>query len=67
MNVATLELSKELYELSGWGEKLGESDFYAVNKKGKHAQEANHRPVNWGYYCKKHWDEGVELEREAMS
>lgn len=34
--------------------------------KGKHAQEALHRPVNWGYYCTKCADEGRELEREAM-
>lgn len=34
--------------------------------KGKYAQENLHRPVNWGYYCKKHADEGRELEREAM-
>lgn len=34
--------------------------------KGKYAQDNLHRPVNWGYYCKKHADEGRELEREAM-
>lgn len=34
--------------------------------KGKHAQEANHLPRNWGYYCQKCYDEGMELEREAM-
>lgn len=34
--------------------------------KGKHAQEALHRPVNWGYYCKKCADEGREIERDAM-
>jgi hypothetical protein len=34
--------------------------------KGKYAQENLHRPVNWGYYCRKHWNEGVELENEAI-
>ena len=34
--------------------------------KGEQAQENLHRPVNWGYYCKKHADEGRELEREAI-
>lgn len=35
MQTANLDLCKALYEVSGWGEKLGETDFYAVNKKGK--------------------------------
>jgi hypothetical protein len=34
--------------------------------KGKSAQEGNHLPRNWGYYCQKCYDEGMELEREAM-
>lgn len=36
-DVASLELCKELYELSGWGKKLGETDFYTVNARGKQA------------------------------
>lgn len=35
-------------------------------ERGKYAQENNHRPVNWGYYCQKCYDIGSELEREAM-
>ena len=34
--------------------------------RGKTAQRELHRPVNWGYYCKKCADEGREIEREAM-
>lgn len=34
--------------------------------RGKDAQENNHRPCNWGYYCQKCYDIGSELEREAM-
>lgn len=35
-------------------------------EKGKYAQKNNHRPCNWGYYCDKCWDKGLELEKEAM-
>lgn len=34
--------------------------------KGKHAQENNHRPCNWGYYCKSCYKKGEEIEKEAM-
>lgn len=34
--------------------------------KGKDAQKNNNLPRNWGYYCQKCYDEGSELEREAM-
>lgn len=34
--------------------------------RGKSAQENNHRPVNWMYYCQRCYDEGTEREREAM-
>ena len=34
--------------------------------RGEHAQEGLHRPCNWGYYCKKCYAEGLELELEAM-
>lgn len=34
--------------------------------KGEHAEQAGHLPQNWDYYCDKCWDEGVELEHEAM-
>ena len=34
--------------------------------KGKYAQENLHRPVNWGYYCKKCFAEGLKMEEEAM-
>ncbi len=33
--------------------------------KGEYAEKNNHRPVNWGYYCEKCWDKGLEIE-EAM-
>lgn len=34
--------------------------------KGEHAQKDNHLPRNWGYYCQRCYDEGMEMEREAM-
>lgn len=34
--------------------------------KGKYAQDDNHLPRNWGFYCQRCYDEGSELEREAM-
>lgn len=34
--------------------------------RGKYAQENLQRPCNWGWYCKKCFKEGLELEREAM-
>ena len=34
--------------------------------KGITAQDQNHLPRNWGYYCQRCYDEGMELEREAM-
>lgn len=34
--------------------------------KGKEAMDNNNLPRNWGYYCQKCYDEGMELEREAM-
>lgn len=34
--------------------------------KGISAQEDNHLPRNWGYYCQRCYDVGSELEREAM-
>lgn len=34
--------------------------------KGIDAQKYNHLPRNWGYYCQQCYDEGMELEREAM-
>ena len=34
--------------------------------KGKDAQKNNHRPINWGYYCKKCYAKGLKLEEEAM-
>lgn len=30
----------------------------------KYSQENNSLPRNWGYYCQKCYDEGMELERE---
>lgn len=35
-------------------------------EKGKDAQKNNHRPVNWGYYCDKCYEEGLKMEEEAM-
>ena len=35
-------------------------------ERGKDAQKNLHRPCNWGWYCKKCFEEGLELEREAM-
>lgn len=35
-------------------------------ERGKYAQERNHRPCNWGYYCNKCYEEGLEIEKEAM-
>lgn len=34
--------------------------------RGKYEQDNLHRPVNWGYFCKKCFDEGLKLENEAM-
>lgn len=34
--------------------------------KGKYAEEHGHLPQNHGYYCDACWEEGMELEREAM-
>lgn len=34
--------------------------------KGKEAEESGHLPQNHGYYCSKCFDEGVEMENEAM-
>lgn len=34
--------------------------------KGKYAQENLHRPCNWGWYCKKCYDKGSAMEREAI-
>lgn len=34
--------------------------------KGEHAQQDNHLPRNWGYYCQRCHNEGMEMEREAM-
>jgi hypothetical protein len=34
--------------------------------KGKYAQENLHRPVNYGYYCKKCFAKGLKMEEEAM-
>ena len=34
--------------------------------KGKHAEEDNHRPCNWGYFCNKCSDKNREIEEDAM-
>lgn len=34
--------------------------------KGLHAQQDNHLPRNWGFYCQKCYDEGTKAENEAM-
>lgn len=34
--------------------------------KGKTAQEDNHLPRNWGYYCQRCYNEGMQRENEAM-
>jgi hypothetical protein len=34
--------------------------------KGEYAEAHGDLPQNWSYWCQKHWDEGVELENEAM-
>jgi hypothetical protein len=34
--------------------------------KGVDAMNDNHLPRNWNYYCQKCYDEGMEMEREAM-
>ena len=35
-------------------------------EKGKYAEANNHLPRNWGFYCQRCYDEGMEIEREAM-
>lgn len=34
--------------------------------KGKDAQDKNHLPRNWGYYCQDCYNEGSKIEYEAM-
>ncbi|HEC66395.1 MAG TPA: hypothetical protein ENI23_14000 [bacterium] len=46
----------------GWCDEVGTEQ----TEKGKHAQRDNHRPVNWGYYCKSCYAKGLKMEEEAM-
>ncbi len=46
----------------GWCGKIATKQ----TAKGKYEQENLSRPVNWGYYCKKCFAEGLKMEEEAM-
>lgn len=34
--------------------------------RGAEAEEAKHHPNNFGYYCDKCYEEGLQIEKEAM-